>query len=356
MALGPVLGGWLIEHASWRWAFLINVPIAAAVFAITIWRVPESRGRSVTRLDYRGAALATIGLGGLVYAFIMSSSSGWHSPVIKTSLVIGVLGIGLLPVVERRSKDPMVPLGLFNSQSFVAANLLTLFLYAALGVFFFLFPLNLIQIQKYSATAAGAASVPLILLVFLLSRWSGGLVSRVGARLPLVIGPLLCAAGFAVTSLPSVGGSYWTTFFPAVIVLGLGLAVTVAPLTTTVMNSVDTDNAGAASGINNAVARVSGLLAVAVLGSVMVTAFSHRLDRELTQLPVPPNAKQSIEVNRTRLAAIPIPEGLDVNSQTLIKQSIEGAFVHAFRLVMLACAGLAVLSAIFSWLYIKTPR
>ena len=170
----------------------------------------------------------------------------------------------------------MLPLALFKSRSFSGANLLTLFLYASIGIFFFLFPLDLIQVQEYSTTATGAALVPLILLMFSLSRWSGGLVARYGRRGPLIIGPVIAALGFVSFALPSVGGNYWKSFFPALIVLGFGLAVTVAPLTTVVMNSVNQDRVGAASGINNAVARVAGMLAIAVLGIVMVKAFGAR--------------------------------------------------------------------------------
>src|SRR5258708_14073011 len=177
----------------------------------------------------------------------------------------------------------MLPLTVFASRSFSGANLLTLCLYAAIGIFFFVFPLNLVQVQGYSTTATGAAVLPLILLMFFLSRWSGGLVARYGARGPLIIGPLIAALGFVLFAVPSVGDNYWKAFFPAIMVLGFGMAVTVSPLTTSVMTSVTEDRAGSASGINNAVARVAGVLAIAVFGIVMVKAFGLRLNHSLVQ-------------------------------------------------------------------------
>ncbi len=209
----------------------------------------------------------------------------------------------------------MLPLALFESRSFSGANLLTLFLYAAIGIFFFLFPLNLIQVQGYSTTATGAALLPLILLIFVLSRWSGGLVARYGSEGPLVIGPLIAALGFILFVVPAVGGTYWKAFFPAVIVLGFGMAVTVAPLTTVVMNSVSQDRAGTASGINNAVARVAGVLAIAVLGIVMVKAFGSRLNHSLAHFSLPPAVLQQLQADEIKLAGLHVPDGLNPGYQ-----------------------------------------
>jgi EmrB/QacA subfamily drug resistance transporter len=344
-ALGPVLGGWLIQHASWHWIFLINVPIAAAVIAISLWHVPESRSSTPQKTDWLGAAVATVGLGGIVFGFVESANLGWGHPLVFGSLLVGFTSLVAFVFVEKRVAAPMVPLSLFKSRSFAGANLLTLLLYAALGIFFFLFPMNLIQVQKYSTTATGAAALPLILLMFFLSRWSGGLVARFGPKLPLIVGPLIAAAGFLLFTVPSVGGSYWLTFFPAFVVLGLGMAVSVAPLTTVVMSSVDQARAGTASGINNAVSRVAGVLAVAVFGIVMVSAFSATLQHSLSGLNLAPAALHQIQSSVIRLAGLEVPAGLDPQTSSAIRAVIAHAFVSAFRLVTFLCVALAVASA-----------
>jgi hypothetical protein len=246
----------------------------------------------------------------------------------------------------------MVPLSLFESSSFSGTNLLTLLLYAALGVFFFLFPLNLIQVQQYSATSAGASILPLILLMFFLSRWSGGLVAHYGARGPLIVGPLIAALGLVLFAVPSVGDSYWKAFFSAMLVLGLGMALTAAPLTTVVMNSVGQDRVGTASGINNAVARVAGVLAIAVLGIVMVQAFSSRLNQGLAHLVLPPEILHQVQADEIKLAGLQVPTGLDPGTAAAVKQLIGHAFVFGFRIVMLICAGLSVGSAMVAGLMI----
>ncbi len=320
-AVGPVLGGWLIEHVSWRWAFFVK------------------------HVDWLGALVATVGLGGVVYGFIESIDLGWGHPLVFGSLITGFAFLIGFAFVEARVSSPMVPLMLFESRSFSGANLLTLFLYAAFGTFFFLFPMNLIQVQGYSTTATGAAALPLILLMFFLSRWSGGLVTRYGPRAPLVIGPLIAATGFALFAVPSVGANYWKAFFPAFVVLGFGMAISVAPLTTVVMSSVDQNRAGTASGINNAVARVAGVLAVAILGIVMVKLFSSNLNRSLTGGLLPPGILHYVRSNEIKLAGLDLPSGLDSATTALIRASISHAFVFGFRTIMLICAGLSLASA-----------
>jgi len=351
-AVGPVLGGWVVAHASWRWVFLINFPFAVVVIAISIWRIPESRSAIARRIDWLGALLVTVGLGGLVSGFIESVDLGWRSPVVLGSLIAGLGCFVAFGFVEARTSSPLVPVALFKSPGFSGANLLTLFLYAATGIFFFLFPLNLIQVQGYSSTAAGSAILPLILLMFLLSRWSGGLGARYGPRGPLIVGPLIAAVGFVLFAVPSIGGDYWKTFFPAVIILGFGLAVTVAPLTTVVMNSVGQDRVGTASGINNAVARVAGVIAIAVLGVVMVYAFRSRLNQTLAHISVPASSMREIRTDETKLAGLQVPADLDSATSAAVKESIRQAFIFGFRIVILICAGLAVASAAVAWLMI----
>jgi EmrB/QacA subfamily drug resistance transporter len=352
MALGPVLGGWLVEHASWHWIFFINLPLAVAVVLITLWYVPESRNPTARRVDWLGAAAATFGLAALVYGFLQAAVAGWTPGVVGT-LISDLLSMALFVLIEKRVSAPMVPLNLFRSSSFTGANLLTLFLYAALGAFLFLYPMNLIQIQKYPAVKTGAASLPMIFLVFLLSRWSGGLVARYGPKIPLVVGPSTMAAGFALFAMRSVSASYWTGPFPGFVVLGLGLAITVAPLTTVVMGSVEQARAGAASGINNAVARVAGVLAVAVLGIVMVAAFASSLKTSLSSLHLDSSVALNLQSNVARLGAIDIPRQLDPQTSGNVRDAVIRAFLFGFRIVMSICTGLAVASAAVAWRMIR---
>ncbi len=354
-AIGPVLGGWLIEHISWRAVFFINLPLAFIVVLIAFWKVPESRSTDETRIDWWGGLLGALGLGALVYGLTESSRLGFAHPAILSAFFIAVVTITLFLLVETKSSHPMLPLRLFRSPSFAGANLLTLFLYAALGGTLFFLPLNLIQVQHYTPTAAGASLLPLILIIFLLSRWSGGLVEKVGARLPLVVGPLIAATGFALFLLPNVGGSYWTTFFPAVVVLGVGMAISVAPLTTTVMNSVPESRVGVASGINNAISRTAGLLAIAVFGIVMLQTFHHSMDQRLGAIPLPPGARAVLSAQVNKLAGVEIPKELSPVLRHEVADAIGHSFVAGFRLVMELGVALAGASAVCALVLIDSP-
>jgi predicted MFS family arabinose efflux permease len=296
--------------------------------------------------------LATVGLGGIVYAFIEAPARHWGSVAVLAALLAGCAAMIAFIVVERRVRSPMVPLSLFRNRNFAGANLLTLWLYAALGGALFFFPLNLIQVQDYSATAAGAALLPLILIMFILSRWAGRLVDRVGSKLPLVAGPAMAAAGFALFAWPGIGGNYWVSFFPAVVVLGLGMAITVAPLTTTVMNSIGADQAGIASGVNNAVSRTAALLAIAAFGMIMAWAFDSSLTGKLTAMDASRDVVTFLEGQRDKLAGAVLPSSLDGTSAARVKRAIGESFVAGFRWIMLLSAGLALLSALGAWIMI----
>jgi EmrB/QacA subfamily drug resistance transporter len=356
-AIGPVLGGWLVENLSWRAVFFLNLPLAIAVIIISLWRVPESKEKTQHGpLDWPGAALATLGLGGVVYGLIDSSRMGFSKAPVFGSLILGAVLLVLFVINEAWNSNPMMPLHLFRSRDFAGANLLTLFLYAALSGTFFFFTLALIQIDHYSATAAGAALLPFVFLMFSLSRWSGGLVDRFGSRVPLTVGPLIAAAGFACFAFASRASSYWTGFFPATVVLGLGMAISVAPLTTTVMDSVDSEQAGVASGINNAVSRAAGLMAVAVFGVLMLHSFGGSLSVNLNTIQIPAEARQALEEQAVRLGGIEIPGKLSPQTHKLVEGLIADSFISGFRLLMFVSAGLAVASSLSAWFLIGGQR
>ena len=358
-AVGPVMGGFLVQYASWRWVFFINVPVAVIVLIVLFWRVPESRSEALRehpQLDWWGALLATLGLGGIVFGLIESNNLGLGSGLVLLSLAIGIAALLAFLLVEARSKSPMLPLTLFRSRTFSGANVLTFLLYAALGASLFFLPFNLIRVQGYTPTEAGAANLPLILLMFFLSRWSGGLVSRYGAKLPLIIGPLIAALGFALFAVPGIGGSYWTTYFPAVVVLGIGMAVSVAPLTTAVMGAVDPHYVGTASGVNNAVSRTAGLIAIAVFGIVVLVVFSSSLASHLSILPIPTGVHQALIEQQNKLVGIEIPVGVSTATHSAVQQAIAESFITSFRVIMLIASVLALCSSLSSLLLIEGKR
>jgi MFS family permease len=243
----------------------------------------------------------------------------------------------------------MIPPALFRSRNFTGANVLTLLLYGALSGLLFFFPMNLIQIQHYSATEAGAALLPFIAIMFSLSRWAGGLVERYGSRLPLVVGPLIAGCGLGLFAVGPQGRSYWISFFPAIVVMGLGMVISVAPLTTTVMDSVPETESGLASGVNNAVSRLAALLAVAVLGAILAGVFNHSLDGQLSELRLSAEARAQVDAARPQLASIQ-------SADPGVQRAVATAFLGGYRTMIWIAAGFTVLGGVLAFLIIDPRR
>jgi EmrB/QacA subfamily drug resistance transporter len=351
-ALGPVLGGWLVDTLSWRAIFFVNVPLALIALPIALRWVPESRDESAAGVDWAGGALAVAGLGLLAYGLTAASSAGWAQPMVIGSLFGSGLLLATLLWWEARTAAPMLPLDLFRSPTFSGANIITLLLYFALSGELFFLPFYLIDIQGYSAAAAGAAFLPFSLIMAALSRWAGGLNERYGARALLVIGSLLVAAGIALFALSPRQGSYWSAVFPAMAVWGFGMTLSVAPLTTTVMRAAGDRYAGAASGINNATARIAGMLAVALLGVVAVAAFRTALDARLEVLHTPAAIRAALQPQVHKLAAAQLPAQLDAATRPALRRALDDAFIGSFRRISLIAVAAALLSALCAWLTI----
>ncbi len=278
-AIGPFIGGWLVQSASWRLIFVINLPVAALVLAVAWRHVPESRDPGATGpVDLVGGALVTLGLVGLTYGLIEGPGRGWTQPVVQVALIGGLLLLAWFVVRERRAATPLLSLNLFASTQFTAANLVTFIVYGALGGALFLLPIQLQQVSGYTALEAGVSLLPVTLIMLALSARSGAVASRIGPRLQMSAGPMIVGVGLALLARIDQSGSYVVEVLPAVIVFGLGLATTVAPLTATVLAAVPARHAGMASAVNNDVARAAGLIAVAVLpaaAGITGTAYLH---------------------------------------------------------------------------------
>jgi EmrB/QacA subfamily drug resistance transporter len=351
-ALGPVLGGWLVQIGGWRWIFFINLPIAVLTLAITIRFVPESReAHDAGRFDWLGAALCTGGLGALVFGLVESSTLGLGSPFVVLMTLGGLAALVAFFVVEGREQSPLAPLSLFRSSTFLGANIYTLLLYGALGGTLYFLPFTLQQVQGYSPAQAGAALLPFTLIVFALSRQVGAMTAQIGTTRFLVIGALIVAGAFVLFALPGIGGSYWLTYFPAVVALSVGMSCVIAPLTTSVMGAVPADRTGVASGINNSASRTAGLLAVAVLNVVVIMVFSNVLSAHLAPVTMSHAARGAILAHSAKMLAIAIPPGLSPATQGAVHHALAASFMVGFRTAMLIGAGLAVASAaVAAWL------
>lgn len=345
--LGPVAGGWLVDAASWRWVFYLNLPLALGVLLL-LPRVPETQTPGA-RPDWPGAVSITAALGGLAYAFTRAGEVGWDVLAFG-SLAVSIVGFAVFLLWEARAEHPMLPLKLFKNPVFTGTNLLTLLLYGALGAVGLYLPLYLIGARGFTATAAGAALLPLSILLASLSGPFGSLADRHGPRVFLTAGPMLAGVGFALLGLGR--GSYWNAILPGALTLGLGLALTVAPLSSAVMGSATRELSGVASGVNNAVARAASLLAVAALGLLLVASYRGALDTRLEAAKVAPELRQNAVSQAARLTDLKLPDG----ASPAAKQAVKTAFADAFRNVALASGALGLLGGVAGFFFLGGAR
>ncbi len=355
---GPAAGGFLVDTLSWRYVFWLNVPLIAGTLLLTARAVAESRDPDAVKgFDIPGVILSALGLGGPVFALIEQPTYGWSDPVVLAPLLAGAACFAGFLVREALARAPMLPLSLFRVRNFAVANAATLTTYAGLiGSTFFL-TLYLQQVGGYTALAAGFATVPVSLLLFVLSPRFGALTARAGPRLPMSLGPIVGGIGLLMLLRVGVNPSYAGEILPALVVFGLGLAATVAPLTTTVLTSVDEHNAGIASGVNNAIARVAGLLAIAVLGAAVSAQFAAKLDQRLGDTPPKGQAANVVESAKSRpLAGGDEAKRLSDSTRATVGTAVESSSRDAFRLAMGIGACLMFAGGITSALGIQNPR
>ena len=358
--LGPILGGFLASQGLWRGVFFINLPLAVLALVTLYLRVPESRDETLTRrLDYAGALTASLGLAGLTYSLTEVPTRGWSSPLILLTFFGGLVALAAFIAIETRTPEPMVPFHLFRSRTFTGTNLMTLFLYGALYSNLFFFPLNLIQVQGYSASLAGFTLLPFAILLTLMSRWAGGLADRYGPRWLLTLGPAIVGVGFALLAVPGLThgpSDYWIAYFPAFLLLGAGMGLTVAPLTTAVMGFVSSNHAGIASGINNAVSRTAGVLALATIGALALLLFNTALATRSAPLPLSPADRTALQAEAAQLGGAQPPASLTPDVRDQVQQAIHLAFVDTFRVIMLIGAVLAWMSALLAAVFVDKKQ
>jgi EmrB/QacA subfamily drug resistance transporter len=354
---GPILGGALADAGLWRFIFFINVPIGLAALLILWLKVDESRDTDGDQsIDTPGAVAIAIGLALLTFGFLRVPAVGWHNPQVYFSLAGGAIFFTAFIFIEQKSKHPMMPLQLFRNLTFSGANLLTLFLYAGLGSGMLFLSLNLVQVQGYSQLQSGLTFLPFTILMIAIARFAGGLADKYGPRRLLILGPALAGLGLLILSFvkqTNGASDYWTTFFPGIIVFGLGMSFTVAPLTAAVMGSVSNHLSGTASGVNNALSRIANVFANAIFGALAVLLFSGALQTEIKGLPVNIKDKQEITAEAVNLGNAKVPPNISSPESITIEKAYHSAFIHAYQSIMQISAALGFLGALMAFVFIK---
>lgn len=353
-ALGPLLGGWLVETFGWQAIFYFNVPIGLIALFVTSRFVPESRNPEARKLDLLGTLCITLGLFGIAYGLIQGPVVGWNNPLVLISLIGGASALILFVIVELRVREPMVPLKIFKNPLVAGANLVTFLLYFALNGLIFFLVFNLQQVQEYSPIFAGLALLPPIILITFLSGPAGSLADKIGPRLQMILGPLIVAFGMALLIIPGVHTNYYIHFLPGLILFGGGMALVIAPLTKSAL-AVEQKFSGAASGVNNTASRVAALLAIAVLGAVMTSIFTNRLSVAAQTSSLSSEEKLQILSQANKLGGIEIPDVFGEEPRVIAESAVKESFVHGFRWIMGINALLALLSALIAAITIRNP-
>jgi len=350
-ALGPFAGGWLVQYFGWPSIFYINIPLGLIALFLTIKYVPESRNHESTKIDIIGAVSIFISLLAVSYGLISAADLGLNNPLIITSLFIGILAFIFFIYLETKVKEPLVPFRIFKSSLITGANLATLFIYFALSGAIFFLVLNFQQVQHYSPIIAGLAMIPAILIITFLSGTGGTITDKLGPRIPMIVGPIIVSLGMGLLAVPGKNANYFTQYLPGLVLFGLGMSIVIAPLTKSAL-AVESKYSGAASGVNNAVARVAGLLAVALLGVIVISLFKQKLQDKMTVSNLTNFEQQQIINQQNKLGAIEIPARFGNQSKAIAKQVVEDSLIYSFRWAMGINAILAFLGAVVSFLLI----
>ena len=354
---GPILGGTLADAGLWRYIFFINIPLGIIALLILTFKVKESKDENSGKaVDIAGAISIALSLALLTFGFLRIPAIGFKSPQVYLTLFGGVILLVAFLLIEKKSKHPMMPLYLFANPIFTGVNLLTFFLYAGLGAGMLFLSLNLVQVQGYSQLQSGLTFLPFTVLMITIARFAGALADKYGPRLLLIIGPATAGAGLLILSFvrQTAGpAEYWTTFFPGIIVFGLGMSFTVAPLTATVMTSVNDHLSGTASGVNNALTRISNVFANAIFGALAVLLFSGALQERLQSIPLPSEAKQYVVRQAANLGNAKVPNSIDPQYEKAISRSYRESFIHAYSGIMKISAGLGFLGALMTAIFIR---